>query len=90
MDTCTICYIETINKTVCNHSICNECIVKIKQCAVCRKPFGDIENQVEMEDVVIMTRKERIIILLVRIITFILCCFMFSFIGLGIMALLTL
>jgi hypothetical protein len=43
LDECSICYEEKLlNTTVCNHKFCDECLFKIKSCAMCRKQL--VEN----------------------------------------------
>ena len=39
---CTICYEHTMNRTECDHIICETCMTKIDKCAVCRKDFAVI------------------------------------------------
>ena len=36
---CCVCYNETINKTICHHSLCEECEKNLKSsaCPICRK-----------------------------------------------------
>jgi hypothetical protein len=34
---CCVCFEETSQKTSCNHFVCNNCVVKLKKCPLCRE-----------------------------------------------------
>ena len=48
---CCVCFEETSQKTSCNHFVCNNCVVKLKKCPLCREklimPKIKASNQVD-------------------------------------------
>ena len=57
---CSICYIETSNKTICKHDVCKSCLVKISRCPVCRTIFKeDIENGITLSELVELEQERR-------------------------------
>jgi hypothetical protein len=48
---CCVCFEETSQKTSCNHFVCNNCVVKLKKCPLCREklimPKINASNQVD-------------------------------------------
>ena len=46
---CVICYEHTMNKTICSHIICKNCMKRLEKCAVCRKDFF-VSSQEAIDD----------------------------------------
>ena len=49
---CPVCYEKCSNKTICNHTLCNECFTKLttKKCPICRHL---LTNQIDVLDILI-------------------------------------
>ncbi len=43
-DECCVCYVKTKNKTICYHSICQDCNMKVINCPLCRKNLTNKSN----------------------------------------------